>query len=168
MSSDILVIGVGNIFRGDDGVGPTVAARLRQLVPPGVTVLEQSGEGTSLMAAWENATYAIVVDAVQSGAEPGTIHRLDVSEKPIPANYGSHFSGHAFGVAGAVEMARLLDKLPQRLVVYGIEGLTFATGQGLSSGVNGVVETAVQQIYQEVTAVLTIKKGANQPGSHPL
>ena len=154
MTNAVLVIGVGNTFRGDDGVGPTVAARLRELAMPGVTVLEQSGEGTSLMAAWENTAYAIVIDAVQSGAEPGTIHRLDVTENPIPAEYGSHFSGHAFGVAGAVEMARLLGKLPQRLIVYGIEGLTFTTRQGLSIGVEGVVETAVQQIYEEVTAVL--------------
>jgi hydrogenase maturation protease len=120
-----------------------------------VTILEQSGEGTSLMAAWENAAYVIVVDAVQSstepGTEPGTIHRLDVTDKPIPAQFGSRFSGHAFGVAGAVEMARLLDRLPKRLIVYGIEGLTFATGQGLSAEVERGVETAVQQIRQELT-----------------
>lgn len=154
MSSDVLVIGVGNTFRGDDGVGPVVAARLKELALPGVTVLEQSGEGTSLMAAWENVAYVIVVDAVQSGTEPGTIHRLDVTDKPIPAQFGSRFSGHAFGVAGAVEMARLLDRLPKRLIVYGIEGLTFATGQGLSAEVERGVETAVQQIREEITAVL--------------
>ena len=151
MSSDVLVIGVGNTFRGDDGVGPVVAARLKELALPGVTILEQSGEGTSLMAAWENAAYVIVIDAVQSGAEPGTIHRLDVTDKPIPAQFGSRFSGHAFGVAGAVEMARLLDRLPKRLIVYGIEGLAFATRQGLSAEVERGVETAVQQIRKELT-----------------
>lgn len=151
MLNDVLVIGVGNTFRGDDGVGLVVAARLRELALPGVTVLEQSGEGTTLLAAWEQAAYVIVVDAVQSGAEPGTIHRLDVTERPIPAQFGSHFSGHAFGVAGAVEMARLLGKLPQRLIVYGIEGLAFTTGQGLSLAVEGGVETAVAQIQQELT-----------------
>ena len=154
MSNDVLVIGVGNTFRGDDGVGPAVAARLHELALPGVTIREQSGEGTSLITAWENAAYVIVVDAVQSGTEPGTIHRLDVTDKPIPAQYSGHFSGHAFGVAGAVEMARLLGKLPGRLIVYGIEGLAFATGQGLSPVVEDVVETAVQQIRQEITAVL--------------
>ncbi len=154
MTTAVLVIGVGNIFRGDDGVGLMVAARLQEMGLADVTVREQSGEGTSLIAAWENAAYVIVVDAVQSGAEPGTIYRLDVTEKPIPAEYGSHFSGHAFGVAGAVEMARLLGKLPQRLIVYGIEGLSFTTGQGLSVEVEGVLETAVQQICGELTAVL--------------
>jgi hydrogenase maturation protease len=154
MSSHILVIGVGNIFRGDDGVGPSVAARLRKLALPGVTVREQSGEGTSLMTAWENEAYVIVVDAVQSGSEPGTIHRLDVTETPIPAQFSSHFSGHAFGVAGAVEMARLLGKLPQRLIVYGVEGLTFDTGQGLSSVVADAVATAVTLIHEEIKTVL--------------
>lgn len=151
MSNDVLVIGVGNTFRGDDGVGPAAAARLQEMALPGVTVLEQSGEGTSLIAAWENAAYVIVIDAVQSGAEPGMIHRLDVSDKPIPAHYGSRFSGHAFGVAGAVEMARLLGKMPERLIVYGIEGLAFATGQGLSLAVEAGVATAVQQIHRELT-----------------
>jgi hydrogenase maturation protease len=154
MASNVLVIGVGNAFRSDDGVGLMVAARLKEMALAGVTVREQSGEGTSLIAAWENAAYVIVVDAVQSGAEPGTIYRLDVTEKPIPAEYGSHFSGHAFGVAGAVEMARLLGKLPQRLIVYGVEGLAFAAGQRLSAEVEGVLETAVQQICGELTAVL--------------
>jgi hydrogenase maturation protease len=156
MSNDVLVIGVGNTFRGDDGVGPAVAARLKELALPGVTILEQSGEGASLMAAWENAVYVIVVDAVHSGAEPGTIHRLDVTEKPIPAQYGSHFSGHAFGVAGAVEMARLLGRLPRRLIVYGIEGLAFSTGLGLSSAVQGGVETAVTQIRQELATLTSM------------
>lgn len=154
MTTAVLVIGVGNIYRGDDGVGLMVAARLQEMALAGVTVREQSGEGTSLITAWENAAYTIVVDAVQSGAEPGTIYRLDVTEKPIPAEYSSHFSGHAFGVAGAVEMARLLGKLPQRLIVYGIEGLAFAAGQGLSPVVADALETAVQQICGELTAVL--------------
>lgn len=160
MANEVLVIGVGNTFRGDDGIGPVVAARLRELGLPGVTILEQSGEGTSLITAWENAAYVIVVDAVQSGAEPGTIHRIEVTKEPIPAQYGSHFSGHAFGVAGAVEMARLLDRLPQRLIVFGIEGLAFSTGEGLSSVVNKVVETAVTQIQQEITAVFREQTGS--------
>ena len=154
MASNVLVIGVGNVFRSDDGVGPEIAAHLRNLTLPGVTVLEQSGEGTSLMAAWEKEAWVIVVDAVQSGAEPGTIHRLDVTEKPLPATFNNQFSGHAFGVAGAVEMARLLGKLPQRLIVYGIEGLTFDTGQGLSSTVAEVVETAVTLIVEEINNIL--------------
>lgn len=162
MPNDILVIGVGNTFRGDDGVGPAVVARLQEISLPSVTILEQSGEGTSLMAAWENAVYVIVVDAVQSGAEPGTIHRLDVTEQPIPAQFGSHFSGHAFGVAGAVEMARLLDRMPQCLIVYGIEGLSFSTGLGLSSAVEEKIETAVTKIREEVTAVLKKPTGPNQ------
>lgn len=158
MSPDILVIGVGNIFRGDDGAGPAVAARLHDLALPDVTVLEQSGEGTTLMTAWEGAAYVIVVDAMQSGGEPGTVQRLDVTDKPIPAEFSSYFSGHAFGVAGAVEMARLLGKLPPRLIVYGIEGLDFATGQGLSDAVAGGVATAVTQIQQEITAVTQANK----------
>ena len=58
---ETLVIGVGNAFRGDDGVGLIVAQKLRALTLPGVTVLEQSGEGTALLEAWGDAGRVIVI-----------------------------------------------------------------------------------------------------------
>ncbi len=129
--SKTLVIGVGNIFRGDDGVGLVVARRVREAAPPGVTVLEQSGEGAALMEAWQGADFVILVDAVLSGAEPGTIHYFEAHQQTIPARF-FHYSTHAFSVAEAVEMARVLDSLPPRLLLYGIEGKSFAAGRELS------------------------------------
>ncbi len=149
--TETLIIGVGNSFRGDDGAGLMAAQRLRELALPGVTVLEQSGEGAGLMAAWEGAESVIVVDAMQSGGEPGTVHRLAIGDQPLPAHFGGNFSSHAFGVAEAIEMARLLGKLPARLIVFGIEGKSFTLGDGLSDAVEMGVETAVRQIQQELT-----------------
>ncbi|HID50757.1 MAG TPA: hydrogenase maturation protease, partial [Anaerolineae bacterium] len=60
--SKMLVIGVGNIFRGDDSVGLVVARRVREAAPPDVVVLEQSGEGAALMEAWREAEFVILVD----------------------------------------------------------------------------------------------------------
>jgi hydrogenase maturation protease len=149
----IVVIGVGNEYRSDDGAGIAVARRLRTLFPAGVTILEESGEGAALMQAWQGAAWVMLVDAVRSGASPGTIHRLDARAAPMPIGF-FHYSTHAFSVAEAVELARSLDQLPAHLVVYGIEGTTFAAGVELSPAVEQAVEAVVERIAQEVRDVL--------------
>jgi hydrogenase maturation protease len=96
--------------------------------------VEESGEGTSLMHAWEGSTCVLIVDAVRSGRPPGTLERIDVSSGRIPKTV-SPFSSHAFGVAEAVEMGRELQKLPPKVCLYGIEGESFEAGVGLSEEV---------------------------------
>lgn len=147
--SRLTVIGIGNAFRGDDGVGLIVAQKLRKLTLPGVTVLEQSGEGAALVELWGTAGQVIVVDAVSSGSEPGTIHRLRVADRPLPAQF-SGGSSHAFGLAEAVELARQLDCLPPDLLIYGIQGKDFALGAGLSPEVEAAAARLVEQISQEL------------------
>jgi hydrogenase maturation protease len=146
----MLVIGVGNAYRCDDAVGLIVAQRLRALVPPGITVLEQSGEGATLMEAWQDADHVILVDAAFSGEAPGTIHRFEAAVEPIPAQF-FNYSTHAFSVAEAVEMARQLDKLPPSLIVYGIEGRSFSFGQDLSLEVEQAARAVVAQVLQELS-----------------
>src|SRR5664280_218501 len=150
-SASIVIIGVGNEYRSDDGAGIAVARRLRALFPTGVTILEESGEGTALMEAWRGAAWVMLVDAVRSGASPGTIHRLDARAAPLPMGF-FHYSTHAFSVAEAVELARSLDQLPAHLVVYGIEGANFAAGVDLSPVVEQAVEAVVERAAEDVRA----------------
>ena len=84
-----LVIGVGNPWRGDDAAGLRVAALLQAHADEAFVVVEQSGEGAALMEAWQDAARVILIDAVRSGAEPGTIHRLDAVTQTIPRQLGS-------------------------------------------------------------------------------
>jgi hydrogenase maturation protease len=149
MMTETRVIGIGNTFRGDDGVGLVVARQLGELALPEVTVLEQSGEGAALMEAWGEAARVIVVDAVSSGSEPGTIHRLEAAGRALPAFFSGH-STHAFGLAEAIELARQLDRLPAQLVVYGIEGDSFELGRGLSPEVEAAAGIVTEQIAQEL------------------
>lgn len=145
----VLVIGVGNAARGDDAVGCQVIQRLQGSVGEEVEMQEQSGEGTALMEAWQEADAVILVDAVQSGGAPGTIFRFDAHEEALPAKF-FRYSTHAFSVAEAVELARVLHRLPPRLVVYGIEGQTFAAGVGLSPAVAAAVAQVVTQVRREI------------------
>jgi hydrogenase maturation protease len=142
------VIGVGNVYRRDDGVGPAVAKRLRERRDE-VAVCEQ--EPSRLLDAWAGAELALVVDAVASGAEPGTVHRFDASERAVPAGV-FRGSTHALGVGEAIELARALGRLPGRVLVYGVEGEEFAAGDGLSPAVAAAVEPLVAELIEEVDA----------------
>lgn len=141
-----LVIGLGNSYRRDDGVGPAVAERLRGRRDVEVATCEQ--EPSRLLDAWAGADLALVVDAVASGAEPGTVHRFDASERAVPS---SVFRGstHAFGVGEVIELARALGRLPGRVIVYGVEGAEFAAGDGLSPAVAAAVEPLAAELIEE-------------------
>jgi len=145
----ILVIGVGNEYRGDDAVGLVVARRLRQLSLGNVTVIEESGEGTDLMESWKGADTVIIVDAASSGAKPGTIHRIDARAQRIPTGL-LRYSTHAFSVGEAVELARAMNRLPPRMVVYGVEGERFDEGTVLSRAVQGSVDAVVDLVLKQL------------------
>ncbi len=147
--SETLVIGVGNAYRGDDGAGIAVARKLAERKLPGVRVVEMNGEGTSLVEAWKDVPSVLIVDAVSSGAVPGTIHRFIPQEEPLPTDL-KHHSSHSFGVAEAVEVARALGRLPPRLVIYGIEGSLFNDGQGLSPEVERATGKLADHLITEL------------------
>ena len=148
----ILIIGVGNEYRSDDAVGILIARRLRELSLNRVTVIEKSGEGTELMESWKNADNVILIDAVASGAKPGTIHRFDARARPIPASC-FRCSTHAFGVGEAIELARTLNRLPANLTVFGIEGKVFNTGTGLSPDVQEATGQVVELVLLQIRAL---------------
>ena len=145
----VVVIGVGNPYRRDDAVGLVIAQRLRQKAPGHVMVMEHEGEPTALLEAWRDAPAVFLIDAVFSGAEAGTIHRLDAQAAPIPQEL-FRFSTHAVSVAEAIELARVLGRLPPKVVVYGIEGKDFSAGVGLSPEVEGRVAELAERVLQEL------------------
>ena len=147
MSSPILVIGIGNEYRSDDGVGLVVARELRAKNLPDILIIESSGDGAALMEAWKAAQAVILVDAAASGRAPGTIYRFDVLTQSMPMDFSFH-STHAFGVAEAIGLAQALQQLPPRLIVYAIEGKNFTAGVGLSPSVAKAVQQVIAQISQ--------------------
>lgn len=138
-----LILGVGNRYRRDDGVGPAVIDRLPEMA--GVDVCTASGEGVSLMHRWQGYETVMVIDAVSSGGQPGTLYCFDISDETLPVSF-FHYSSHAFGLAEAVEMARVLNWLPPDLIVFGVEGQDFGSGEGLSPAVAAVLPELVQKI----------------------
>jgi hydrogenase maturation protease len=147
----IIIIGIGNIFRGDDAVGLVAAQRLRDLKLPGVQVLELDGDITTLAETWGGAARVITIDAAASRGGAGTIHRFAAHEEPLPRKlFATCCSCHAFGLAQQIEIARALQQLPPSLIVYGIEGKDFTLGSGLSPEVAGAVPEVIRRVLAEI------------------
>lgn len=166
----MLVIGIGNRFRRDDGAGIAVAGKIKALKLPGVEVQERCGEGTDLIASWCDHALVFVIDAVCSGAPAGTVHRFEVAAglaaapvrrepiEPSPATEGPPariFRGtsHTIGLGEAIELGKVLGQLPSRLVIYGIEGAEFRDGVGLSTAVEQAAADVVARITTECALV---------------
>jgi hydrogenase maturation protease len=145
------IVCVGNRWRSDDAAGLDVAARLRGTLPDGVELAEREGEPTALLDAWEGADAVWIVDAVSSGAPPGTVHRLDASVEALPADV-FRTSTHHVGLAEAIELARVLGRLPEVTVVYGVEAASFAVGERLSPEVAAAVDRIAAAVAEEVAS----------------
>jgi len=154
----VVLIGVGNPWRLDDGAGREVARRLADRVSSGVEVLGLDGGAAELLEAWEGRDLALVVDALRISRSPraatGTgaaqsipgVVAFDARHGPLPAVLASNFSSHGLGLAEAVELGRRLGRLPRRLLVYGIEGRDFRPGKGLTPCVASAVEELTERL----------------------
>ncbi|MCZ7527998.1 MAG: hydrogenase maturation protease [Acidimicrobiia bacterium] len=154
-----VVIGLGNPFRRDDGVGWRVVASARPLLSAEVAVRELDGEPARIVEAWDGADLAVVVDAVVTGAAPGTVHVLDRSIEALPAG-AARGGSHALGVGEAVALARAVGRAPGRLVVLGVEVADLGDGPGLSPA----VERAVAGAAARVAAIVGTPAGAGTAG----
>jgi hydrogenase maturation protease len=164
---DALVVGLGSPDRGDDAVGPAVARAVSAERLPGVSVVEQE-DPTALVELWSGRDLAIVVDAVCSGGEPGSLTVLETGCDGIPLSESTwrdtgRGGTHAFGLGAAVELARALRRLPRRLVVVGVEAAGFELGEPLSPP----VEDAVGRAVDVVLSVLGDAMGSAAPSSGP-
>lgn len=145
-----LVIGIGNRWRRDDGLGPRVLDELADRLPDSVELLLLDGEPARLISAWRDRPWALVIDAVHAGEPPGTIQQLDglsLEGRALPSA-----SSHAAGLQAAVELGRAIDQLPQALTVVGVEPSDVGHGEGLSDPVARALDQVVTIIEEEVMA----------------
>ncbi len=141
-----LIIGIGNSDRGDDAAGLLVARRLRAM---GIDAIEQPGDAGKLIDVWRDARHVILVDAVVTGSEPGSVFVWDARNQRL-SREAFRCSTHNFGVADAVELGRMLDSLPPVVEVRGIEGAQFELGAPLTP----TVAEAVERVAGEIAGIL--------------
>ncbi len=147
-----LVLGVGNRDRGDDGVGPAVTDRLMASVPAGVTVRQAPADASEIIAAWEGASRVILVDACRSGAPAGAVRRVDATHETVPADPPG-CSTHGFGLAAAINLAKAMGRLPERVVIYAVEAETLDHGAPMSPAVEAAVPVVASRVAAELSAL---------------
>ena len=120
----MLILGYGNPDRGDDAAGALTVTKLREL---GVPAEEFSGDGIGLLETWSASEDVIVIDAMVSGGEPGSIRAWEDPARSMEGGY-SLCSTHGIGIADAVRLGGVLGRLPGRLTIFGIEAAQFERG----------------------------------------
>ena len=157
--SGILVAGIGNIFKGDDGFGVEVVARLAQCsLPDGVKVVDFGIRGIDLTyALTDGYSAAVMVDTMQHGEPPGTVSVIEPEQAPDEDPADLAFSPHDLDPAKVLRLARMLGGSCPRLLVVACEPLTFGGedgAMGLSAPVAAAVDPAVTAIEALVRSLL--------------
>jgi hydrogenase maturation protease len=145
--SATLIVGIGNPDRGDDAVGRLLARRFAHGTH--ARVVECDGEPAALLDALAGSERAVIVDAAEFGAEPGTVLRLDVAAAPLPG-LGGACSTHGLGVGEALELGRALGRLPARCVLFAIQGERYEPGTGLSANAARALDEVERRITGEL------------------
>jgi hydrogenase maturation protease len=146
--SPLFFICIGNPYRKDDSVGIFLAAELKKRISEPGIVHQVFGEIGTVMDLMSKARNVIFVDAVSSGAEPGTIFRFDLADGNIPAvSYWGNT--HGFSIPEAIDLAKILGQLPERVIVYAVEGKEFGAGEEMSEKVEASIPELLNRMIDE-------------------
>jgi hydrogenase maturation protease len=148
LTPEVTIIGIGNDFRRDDGVGITVAGQIAELHLPDVRVLSGISESTAILDAWSGAQRVIVVDAVTGAdATPGRIRRWTAADLQAT----KVVSSHALGLAQTCALGQALSQMPDELVVFTVDVVDTNHGLGLTPAVAAAVPNLVELVLAELT-----------------
>lgn len=145
----VLVACVGNVLRGDDGFGPAVAKRLEGRLPAGAELVETGIGGVALLQELlAGCSGLVLIDAVERGAEPGTVFVL----APEIVSEGAHVPDvHLANPDRVLSMAKSMGALPERLLIVGCQVSEVDDfGGPLSAAVESALEVAVQRVQEAV------------------
>jgi hydrogenase maturation protease len=148
--SNVVIVGIGNEFRKDDGVGLYVSRLIQEKADKKIRVVEGIPDGFALIETWDDFSLVFVIDCAASGNKQGTIYRFDALKEKIPGDLFDGFSTHSISVVDAIELAKTLGRLPKSLMVYGIEGNDYSPGTQLSPEVKMAADQLVEQILDEL------------------
>ncbi len=147
MTAGIVVIGLGNPYRRDDGVGVVAAAAVERLALQGVEIRAGVWDPMDLIDAWSGRELAVVIDAaVTTPAVPGRVRR----RSPAELDAGGGLSSHGLDIAQAHALGRVLGRVPGAVVVFAVEVADVGHGTGLSPRVAAAVPDVVERVAVEI------------------
>lgn len=136
---------------GDDGVGVHVAKHLEKLrLPRDVKVVDAGARSLDVLLKFQGVHKVILIDAVRSGQEPGTIYRLTEQDLQRPAS--SFISLHELAVEDSLRMARqtLGEEFPRDIVIFGVEVESVKPGRSLSPKVSSALPKLLNLVLEEL------------------
>jgi hydrogenase maturation protease len=148
-SQRIIVLGLGNLIRCDDGVGIHAIHQLfrDRRIPESVELIDGGTLGLQLLPAIQDATHLLAIDAINNGAAPGAIFRFDISEiDPLPGSP----SVHQIGFIDLLAALRLLEKFPEKMTLLGVQPGETGWGDALSSTVQAVLPELIEAVFDEL------------------
>lgn len=152
----VLVVGCGNLLRGDDGVGPVLVRHLWERgVPAGARLVDGGTAGMDVAFQMRGAERVVIIDAAATGAEPGTVYRVPGHElAELPPLQGLHT--HSFRWDHALAFARwaLGPACPEDVTVFLIEAAGVAPGMDLSEPVTAAMEQVIALVERDFLAPL--------------
>ena len=150
MGKTTLVLGLGNILLGDEGVGARVAERLQALYhfPEGTRVLEGGTLALDLLPDVEDTDRLLVIDAVDMGAAPGEVVRI--VDEEVPVFLSVKVSPHQMGLADILSAARLRGRTPEELVLWGVQPGMIDASLELSPPVAAQVDVLVDRVLADL------------------
>jgi len=149
-TKDILILGVGNILQGDDGIGIRVVEMLTQeCLPSGVCVADAGTPGLELPLWLEGWERVIIIDAVHMGELPGTWRRFGPDEVRLIAS-DKALSLHELDLANGLALAQNLDMLPKEIIFYGMEPERIEWGQELSPAIEAALPGLLEDLKAEL------------------
>ena len=150
---NILVLGIGNVLLTDEGIGIRALKELerRYHFPDQVELLDGGTAGIELLRHISNRDHLIIIDAMKSDQEPGTVVRVDGTE--VPAAFRTRISPHQLGLSDLLAAAMLTDELPENLVLFGVEPESLDVGLDLSDRVEASVDKLVHAVVEELRAI---------------
>ncbi|RKZ19103.1 hypothetical protein DRQ50_02775 [bacterium] len=147
---DVKVIAVGNSFYGDDGVGAAVLDAIRESDSlPGIELIDIHTDALALLDHLEPGRAHIIVDAAQMGLEPGDVVAFRPDEVKLRIRQ-DNLSVHGFGLPEAFAMARQIGRMPEKVLIVGVEPARIVIDTGLSDVVAAAVPRVVSIIQAEV------------------
>jgi hydrogenase maturation protease len=146
----VLVLGIGNLVMGDDGVGVMVAQQLllRYRFSGNVEVVDGGTLGLDLLPKLENITNLIMIDAVETGGAAGTCIRLSGDDLPIALQ--TKVSPHQMGLKDLLAVSELMGHSPREMVLIGIQPGSIEMELGLTPIVKAQLETLIANVIIEL------------------
>ena len=151
----VLVLGLGNPLRGDDGIGPRVVEELEARgLPKGVTALDAGTGGLDILRIIEEWQDVVIVDAADMDAGrgevcPGQFVRFTPNQVTVQES-SDPFSLHHAGLAEVLALARAMDQALPSIVIFGVQPKEVGWGEGLSPEVEARLPALLEAVLEEV------------------